>query len=187
MKCASAVSDSIFRRLDGVHRDERDGHKEHKETQKKEQEHRPSSLDLHFLLLFVFFVAILRTISPPRGPTRELRSCLSLEPQWGIGAPLRGPGWISFGSPSDEGSHRRTILRFGGQLFLAQRYAIDWGGIDAEGRLLREGGEQHKPEFRTANPQGLGFVLMDAQQSLRPDLMFAYLVWVGIIGCCSTR
>jgi NitT/TauT family transport system permease protein len=33
-----------------------------------------------------------------------------------------------------------------------------------------------------ANPQGLGFVLMDAQQSLRPDLMFAYLVWVGIVG-----
>lgn len=33
-----------------------------------------------------------------------------------------------------------------------------------------------------ANPQGLGFAIMDAQQSLRPDLMFAYLVWVGIVG-----
>lgn len=33
-----------------------------------------------------------------------------------------------------------------------------------------------------ANPQGLGFAIMDAQQSLRPDLMFAYLFWVGIVG-----
>lgn len=34
----------------------------------------------------------------------------------------------------------------------------------------------------TANPQGLGFGLMSAQQSLRPDLMFALLVWLGLLG-----
>ena len=32
------------------------------------------------------------------------------------------------------------------------------------------------------NTQGLGHALMDAQQSLRPDLMFALLVWVGLVG-----
>ena len=33
-----------------------------------------------------------------------------------------------------------------------------------------------------ANPQGLGYGLMIAQQSLRPDLMFAYLLWLGALG-----
>jgi NitT/TauT family transport system permease protein len=32
------------------------------------------------------------------------------------------------------------------------------------------------------NTLGLGYALMDAQQSLRPDLMFALLVWVGLVG-----
>jgi len=34
----------------------------------------------------------------------------------------------------------------------------------------------------SGNTQGLGHALMDAQQSLRPDLMFALLIWVGLIG-----
>ncbi|MCJ0761599.1 ABC transporter permease [Variovorax terrae] len=33
-----------------------------------------------------------------------------------------------------------------------------------------------------ANPQGLGYALMSAQQSLRPDLMFALVVWIGLLG-----
>lgn len=33
-----------------------------------------------------------------------------------------------------------------------------------------------------ANPIGLGYALMMAQQTLRPDLMFANLIWVGFIG-----
>ena len=32
------------------------------------------------------------------------------------------------------------------------------------------------------NPLGLGYALMQAQQTLRPELMFAVLLWVGIIG-----
>lgn len=34
----------------------------------------------------------------------------------------------------------------------------------------------------TANPLGLGHGLMVAQRSMRPDLMFATLIWLGIIG-----
>jgi ABC-type nitrate/sulfonate/bicarbonate transport system permease component len=34
----------------------------------------------------------------------------------------------------------------------------------------------------TANPQGLGFGLMSAQQNLRPELMFALLLWIGLLG-----
>jgi NitT/TauT family transport system permease protein len=33
-----------------------------------------------------------------------------------------------------------------------------------------------------ANPQGLGYGLMVSQESLRPDRMFALLIWVGILG-----
>jgi NitT/TauT family transport system permease protein len=32
------------------------------------------------------------------------------------------------------------------------------------------------------DPRGLGFQLMTAQQSLRPDLMYAWLAWIGILG-----
>ena len=34
----------------------------------------------------------------------------------------------------------------------------------------------------TANPLGLGAAIMAAQQALRPDLMLAMLVWIGIVG-----
>ena len=32
------------------------------------------------------------------------------------------------------------------------------------------------------NPLGLGHAIMTAQQALRPDLMLAYLVWLGVVG-----
>jgi NitT/TauT family transport system permease protein len=35
-----------------------------------------------------------------------------------------------------------------------------------------------------ANPLGLGYGMMVAQQSLHPELMFAFLVWVGVVGWC---
>jgi ABC-type nitrate/sulfonate/bicarbonate transport system permease component len=34
----------------------------------------------------------------------------------------------------------------------------------------------------TINPIGLGAAIMTAQQALRPDLMLAYLVWIGVVG-----
>lgn len=34
----------------------------------------------------------------------------------------------------------------------------------------------------TTNPQGIGYSLMTAQQSLQPDLMFAKLFWLGLVG-----
>ena len=33
-----------------------------------------------------------------------------------------------------------------------------------------------------ANPLGLGYGLMIAQQTLHPDIMFAMLIWLGIVG-----
>jgi ABC-type nitrate/sulfonate/bicarbonate transport system permease component len=34
----------------------------------------------------------------------------------------------------------------------------------------------------TINPLGLGAAIMTAQQALRPDLMLAYLAWIGVVG-----
>ena len=34
----------------------------------------------------------------------------------------------------------------------------------------------------SANPYGLGYGMMISQQSLRPDLMFAFLLWIGLLG-----
>src|SRR5690606_32934176 len=33
-----------------------------------------------------------------------------------------------------------------------------------------------------ANPLGLGYGILVAQQGLQPDLMLAYLLWIGIVG-----
>jgi ABC-type nitrate/sulfonate/bicarbonate transport system permease component len=38
-----------------------------------------------------------------------------------------------------------------------------------------------------ANPQGLGYGLVIAQQSLHPDLMIAFLMWVGLLGWLLNR
>lgn len=34
----------------------------------------------------------------------------------------------------------------------------------------------------TANPMGLGYALIVAQESMRPDRVFAYIGWIGLIG-----
>ena len=39
----------------------------------------------------------------------------------------------------------------------------------------------------TANPQGLGNGLMRAQESLQPALMWAVLLWIGVIGYTANR
>ena len=33
-----------------------------------------------------------------------------------------------------------------------------------------------------ANPYGLGYGLMIAQQSLQPELMLAFMLWIGLLG-----
>jgi NitT/TauT family transport system permease protein len=34
----------------------------------------------------------------------------------------------------------------------------------------------------TANPQGLGYALVVAQESMRADRVFAFIGWIGLIG-----
>ena len=49
--------------------------------------------------------------------------------------PLRGTGWVAVGSCCD-GPHRRSIQPVNGGLFLGQRFAIDWNGMDRQGRFV---------------------------------------------------
>jgi len=54
-----------------------------------------------------------------------------------VGPPLTGKGWVAFnGCCEADGVHRSTGLPVNGQLYFAQRYAIDWMRLDAEGRFV---------------------------------------------------
>jgi hypothetical protein len=52
-----------------------------------------------------------------------------------LGPPLQGPGWVAVGSCCD-GPHRRSVQPLNGKLYLGQRFAIDWNGVDADGRFV---------------------------------------------------
>jgi hypothetical protein len=51
-----------------------------------------------------------------------------------IGPPLEGPGWVAFGSCCD-GPHRRALQPVDNELWLAQRFAIDFNKIDEQDRF----------------------------------------------------
>ncbi len=51
-----------------------------------------------------------------------------------IGPPLRGGPWAVFNGPSNTSGHRRMPLQLFGRSAFAQRYAIDYMLVDAEGR-----------------------------------------------------
>lgn len=51
-----------------------------------------------------------------------------------IGAPLAGENWAAVGSCCD-GPHRRAFQAINGELFLAQRFAIDFNLLDDENRI----------------------------------------------------
>jgi hypothetical protein len=54
-----------------------------------------------------------------------------------IGPPLEGPGWLALGSCCD-GPHRRSVQPINGQLWLAQRFAIDFNRINEAGFLATD-------------------------------------------------
>jgi hypothetical protein len=54
-----------------------------------------------------------------------------------IGAPLAGEGWVVMnGCCSTRGAHRGALLPVDGELRDAQRFAIDWVRVDAQGHLV---------------------------------------------------
>jgi len=54
-----------------------------------------------------------------------------------LGPPLRGGGWVAMHGLSNASSHRRTMLTLDGAPVIAQRFAIDWTRIGADGQAFR--------------------------------------------------
>ena len=52
-----------------------------------------------------------------------------------IGPPLRGERYISADSCCDATRHTRAALPVNGRVWVAQRYAVDWEQMDANGRI----------------------------------------------------
>jgi hypothetical protein len=52
-----------------------------------------------------------------------------------IGPPLHGERFISADSCCDSSRHTRAALPVNGQVFLAQRFAVDWEQLNAEGHI----------------------------------------------------
>jgi hypothetical protein len=52
-----------------------------------------------------------------------------------IGPPLKGERYISADSCCDASRHTRAALPINGRVWVAQRYAVDWEQLDAEGRV----------------------------------------------------
>lgn len=71
-----------------------------------------------------------------------------------LGPPLGGDGWVvANGCCSDRGAHRGAVLPIDGRLRDAQRWAIDWMRMNADGRLLS--GDPSKVESYFAYDQPL--------------------------------
>jgi hypothetical protein len=64
-----------------------------------------------------------------------------------IAPPLAGQDYVSADSCCDATRHTRAALPVNGRVWLAQRYAVDWEQIDAQGRIYN--GQQKKLESYT--------------------------------------
>lgn len=54
-----------------------------------------------------------------------------------VAAPLRGPGWVAInGCCAQISAHRGAVLPFDGKAYIAQRFAIDFVRVAADGRLF---------------------------------------------------
>jgi hypothetical protein len=61
-----------------------------------------------------------------------------------IAPPLDGPNWLDGDSCCDLGSHRGALNALSGQLFAAERFAIDYVQLGSDGTILT--GDKSKPE-----------------------------------------
>ena len=70
--------------------------------------------------------------------TVQSRKPIAIQP------PLRGPNWVNGDGCCDTSAHRTALNPINGQLWAAERFAIDYLELDAAGRLLT--GDLAKPE-----------------------------------------
>jgi murein DD-endopeptidase MepM/ murein hydrolase activator NlpD len=51
-----------------------------------------------------------------------------------INSPLEGDNWLAANGPSNASGHRRALITIDGRAVIAQRFAIDWVKLGAEGK-----------------------------------------------------
>lgn len=74
------------------------------------------------------------------GRSFTLRSANATADRTGVpvlAPPLKGGSWVAVHDPSWERGHRRVIYTLAGRARIPGRYAIDWVGVDDEGRVSK--------------------------------------------------
>jgi murein DD-endopeptidase MepM/ murein hydrolase activator NlpD len=59
-----------------------------------------------------------------------------------LGPPLRGRFWAAVYDPAMERGHRRVFYAVGGRARIPGRFAIDWFGVDARGKVKKREGDR---------------------------------------------
>jgi murein DD-endopeptidase len=61
-----------------------------------------------------------------------------------IASPLRGDNWVAGNGPSNTSGHRRALIPVDGSARIAQRFAIDWVRINADGKTFTGDAKDNK-------------------------------------------
>ncbi len=61
-----------------------------------------------------------------------------------IAAPLRGDNWLAGNGPSNSSGHRRALIPVDGRARIAQRFAIDWVRLNADGKTFTGDAKDNK-------------------------------------------
>ena len=64
-----------------------------------------------------------------------------------IRPPLKGGPWLALDGPSNDSRHRRALLAMDGRTFDAQRFAIDWNKLGADGRVRSGDGHRNTDDY----------------------------------------
>jgi hypothetical protein len=68
-----------------------------------------------------------------------------------LGPPLRGSDWVAANGPSNTSAHRRALMPVDGRLHDAQRFAIDWLKVGANGRTFSSDEKDNKTHYSYGN------------------------------------
>jgi hypothetical protein len=69
-----------------------------------------------------------------------------------LGPPLKGDGWLAGNGLANDSDHRRALLPVKGVAGIAQRYAIDWVRVGANGLLTRDDPKLNASYFGYGEP-----------------------------------
>ena len=69
-----------------------------------------------------------------------------------LGPPLEGPGWLAGNGLANDSDHRRALLPVTGIAGMAQRFAIDWVKLGANGRLTSGDPKQNASYYGYGQP-----------------------------------